>query len=280
MFNASGVTLKLHRTEVMLAVALAGSVAGAATLLSEPLLAVFEDYLWSVMSVLPFGVGLLVGVPVVSRELEARTAQVAWSLEGSRTRWLLRQSVPIALALVAAIALTAWTMTLLVSRPQAHPEAPFIQIGSYGLPVLGRALGGFGIGLLTGTLIGRALPSLVFGALLCLAISVVAFGARDSWLASQGPQLRIDGQTQVIQTGWGMLAPDGTELSLASARALVPAGAESDAWLEEHGYSWLPLGISMAAATRWAWYDAALFVVAGGIAAVGAAALVQRKRPT
>ena len=41
----------------------------------------------SVMGALPFLVGLLGGVPIVARELEAGTAQTAWSLNGSRVRW-------------------------------------------------------------------------------------------------------------------------------------------------------------------------------------------------
>lgn len=39
------------------------------------------------------------GVPIVARELEARTAQTAWSLSGSRLRWLLRQMAPILILL-------------------------------------------------------------------------------------------------------------------------------------------------------------------------------------
>ena len=37
--------------------------------------------------VAPFGMGLLLGVPLVSREVEQKTAGVAWTLSRSRTTW-------------------------------------------------------------------------------------------------------------------------------------------------------------------------------------------------
>ena len=43
---------------------------------------------------LPFVVGILLGVPIVGRELELRTAALAWSLSGDRRRWLLSRVVP------------------------------------------------------------------------------------------------------------------------------------------------------------------------------------------
>lgn len=45
----------------------------------------------SIMGLLPFVVGVFGGIPVVARELEDRTAQTAWWLNGSRVRWLLQR---------------------------------------------------------------------------------------------------------------------------------------------------------------------------------------------
>jgi hypothetical protein len=67
-------------------------------------LAVDGEKLFMAMKILPFGVGLLAGVPIVARELEMRTAQTAWSLNGSRLRWLIRQVAPIGGVVALAIA--------------------------------------------------------------------------------------------------------------------------------------------------------------------------------
>jgi hypothetical protein len=48
--------------------------------------------------------GLFLGVPVVAREIEGRTAHLAWTLDPGRWRWLLQRAVPVlAVALVAGI---------------------------------------------------------------------------------------------------------------------------------------------------------------------------------
>lgn len=203
MLAVARVALKLHRVEVGLASALAILVAAAVSFLDAGSMSTLETYIWSTMSLLPFGLGLLTGVPIVSRELEERTAQVAWSLNGSRARWLFRQSSPILLVLIAAIAVTAWTTTALVNGPDAHPEGAFVNIGSYGVPVLARAFGAFGLGIFVGALIGRALPALVFGGVLSLGLVLSVSGARDAWLAAQAPSVPIEGVAGFIQKRLG-----------------------------------------------------------------------------
>jgi hypothetical protein len=279
MLDPARVTLKLHRVEVGLASAIAMGVAALATFLDEGRLATFEGYLWTMLALLPLGVGLIVGVPVVSRELEGRTAQVAWSLNGSRSRWLFRQSVPIFLVMIVAVALVALAATALVTRPNAHPEAQFVHIGSYGVPALARAFGAFGLGIFLGALMGRAMPALVFGSVLALLLLFVSTGARDTWLAGQRPLVPIGAESGFIQAGWAMTAPDGSQLALDEARALAPAGVDPDSWLEEQGYNWLALGMPLEVATRWMWYDTAIFVAIGCVTAAGAALLVDRRRP-
>src|SRR3972149_2535594 len=52
-------------------------------------LASFAEGLSAVAWVAPFGMGLVLGVPLVSREIEQRTAGMAWALSRSRTSWLV-----------------------------------------------------------------------------------------------------------------------------------------------------------------------------------------------
>jgi hypothetical protein len=65
----------------------------------------------SIMGALPFLLGLLGGVPIVSREIEARTAQTAWSLNPSRSRWLRRQVAPVLLLLAGPMLFAAIVAT-------------------------------------------------------------------------------------------------------------------------------------------------------------------------
>ena len=58
------------------------------------------------LSVVPPIVGLILGVPVVAREIELRTTDLAWSLSLRRSRWLLTRLLPMLLfALVGFVAL-------------------------------------------------------------------------------------------------------------------------------------------------------------------------------
>src|SRR6266480_3728272 len=142
----------------------------------------------SVMGVLPFLLGLLGGVPIVARELEARTAQTAWSLNPSRTRWLMRQVAPVGLLLGLLMTLAA-----LIAIPVGGDwvrwgfgGAPAL-IGLQGPLAVVRAVGAFGIGLAVGALLGRTLPAFIFGAALAFAILFAAGQARQAWAAAQPP---------------------------------------------------------------------------------------------
>lgn len=124
---------------------------------------------------LPFVVGLLLGVPVVGREIELRTATLAWSLSGDRPRWLLARVLPVlALALIGLV--IAAILVAEMARA-AHPwnylgpgRIPSLtEIGSEGMPLVGRGLMALGIAVLAGAVIGRTLPAFAASAILSFA---------------------------------------------------------------------------------------------------------------
>lgn len=128
-----------------------------------------------IATLLPFVVGLLLGVPVVGREIEMRTATLAWSLTGDRHRWLLARLLPVlALALIGLV--TAAVLVAEMARA-AHPwnylgpgRIPHLsEIGSEGAPLVGRGLMALGIAVLGGALIGRTLPAFAVSAVLSFA---------------------------------------------------------------------------------------------------------------
>ena len=256
--------------------------------------------IFGVMKYLPFGLGLLVGVPIVASELEARTAQTAWSLDGSRQRWLLRQIWPVLVLLGATLSFTAVATSVLAANNVAWGGLAYFDIGLHGPLIVARAFGAFGVGLLVGALLGRTLPAFVLGACLMVALFVFVGRAQDAWLAGLEPtvigtssaegDVEIDRPTRVVQSGWGWRAPDGTQLSFQEGLAVVPAEIadgddpvqypNSTQWLLDHGYASLALGVTDERALGWAPYDALAFSLIGAASLVGAAVVVSRRRPT
>jgi len=131
----------------------------------------------------PFGMGVILGAPLVARELDGGTAQLAWSLSPSRIGWLLRRIAFIALFGLALLAVLAVTSELLaaaifVDRPLGED---FTWYGRRGLLVVARGLGTIALGVLVGALIGRVLPAVLAAA---VVIGVVFAGVSlglDQW---------------------------------------------------------------------------------------------------
>lgn len=334
MLAAARVTLKQHRFELG-AVVLAGIVVGVSALLVAYRLdalgvapGCIVDYLtradgpagtgecfgpmraWisilsqeggpvaAAMGLLPFAAGLLAGVPIVAHELETRTAQTAWSLNASRMRWLVRQIVPVVIGVGLAVAFAGMAASVLQAHRQSWGELAFFDIGRHGPPVVARAFGAFGVGLLVGALVGRTLPAFVVGALLSVAVATAVGVARDGWLEELEPVVIMDESAtrgdviirpRTLQTGWAWLRPDGGQMSNDDALALVPADvAEHDhpeqplasaQWLEERGYVLAPLGVTDERALGWTQYDALAFGLVGLGSIGGAVVVVNRRRP-
>jgi hypothetical protein len=337
MLGAARVTLKQHRFEVG-AGALAAIVLGASALVVEyrlmalnvapgcidnwllradgpegagacvgpmhawgEILGVEGGLVFSVMKYLPFGIGLLAGVPIVARELEARTAQTAWSLSGSRLRWLFGQLAPILFLLGVTVTFAALAASVLEVNNLAWGGYGYFDIGLHGPLIVARAFGAFGIGLLVGALLGRTLPAFVLSAALTLALTVVVGDVREKWLASLdsvviaetsagGDGVATDRLAKMVQTGWGWRAPDGVRLSFDESLARVPRKifehddpvqyADSSAWLDSHGYAYLEFGVTDETAMGWAPYDALAFSLIGAASLAGTIVVVNRRRPS
>lgn len=242
---------------------------------------------WPLMTFLPFAVGLLVGVPLVGRELDEGTAQTAWSLEGSRVRWLAGRIWPVALVVGLAMGLTAVATGLLAQRELVTTSLALPILGFHGLPVMARLIAGFGIGLVTGAIVPRALPALLVGAVLCLALTTAVSWAFDAWLDAQPSGPRVEGEARdwTFDGEWRRITPDGSLITEDEAHRLVPDDlgglGSTQEWLEERGYELVPMGIPESDAVA-GWSPLDLLLYAGvGVGAVAAAfVVVDRRRPT
>lgn len=249
--------------------------------------------LFRVMGLFPFVVGILAAAPIVARELEAGTAHTAWSLFGSRVRWLGLQVWPVAASVTSAVAFAAITAELVAREMEVLGQAALPLLGLHGIPVLARLLAAFGIALFAGSIVARTLPALVIAAVCCAVLFLGVSQAQETWIRAQAPLPRMDGETRIwaYNGTWRWVAPDGRFLNDAEVSALVPdALEEADAelvqpvntmeWLGERGYTSIPMGIPEAQAVGgWYPFDLLIHAAAGIGATVAAFVVVNRRRP-
>lgn len=238
------------------------------------------------LALLPLVVGLLGGVSIVGRELEGRTAQTAWALSPSRRRWLLRQVVPIGILLLLTTAAAAAAGTLLETIRLPWYRSAFNDVTLHGLPVVGRAVAAFGIGLALGAILGRVLPAVIVGAVIGFGLVASASGFHQDWIESQsqviadanvGAPFDFDGILYAV----AFQAPDGTLYSLESAAAEAPDEKDPFAWVLEGNPDWktVQIGVPSSRAIELAALDAAGFALLGLVVIGGSVVVVDRRRP-
>jgi hypothetical protein len=146
----------------------------------------------------PFVLGLFLGVPIVAREVESRTAGIAWSLSRSRRRWLVQRAVPV-LVLVAAgtLAVGIASDVLTHAMPWAEgAEVGFANHGARGPLVAVRGVAVFALGLALGTLVPRQLPALLLAAGFTAALLTGVVLFMDEWLRSEAEPFGVEAMQQ------------------------------------------------------------------------------------
>jgi hypothetical protein len=125
--------------------------------------------LGAITTVTPFAAGIFLGAPLLSREIEHRTAPMAWSLSPSRRSWLVWRTVPLAVALLVVLLVLGQSSAFLLDTVE-EVDLGFRQYGMFGPILAARGLAIFGLGVLVGLVIGRVLPALLVTALATVAI--------------------------------------------------------------------------------------------------------------
>jgi ABC-type transport system involved in multi-copper enzyme maturation permease subunit len=140
---------------------------------------------WGVLLILPGLIGVIVGAPLIARELEFGTWRLAWSQTVSRTRWL---TMKLALVTGGVVVLGA-AMTALITwyrAPMDRLTGHFLP-NAYdfeGLVLTAYILCAFGFAVLAGLLLRRSLPAMVAAFVPWLAVRlVVEFLLRPHFLA-------------------------------------------------------------------------------------------------
>jgi hypothetical protein len=120
--------------------------------------------------------GLLVGVTIVGREVETRTAVMAWTLSPSRIRWFVPRVAVAAAAIAVLAGIAGLSLDTLFAR--LDPGAPLgANLRDYelrGWLVPARAVEAFAIGTLAGAVVGRGLQAFI----IAILVAVVALGGQ------------------------------------------------------------------------------------------------------
>jgi hypothetical protein len=132
--------------------------------------------LTAAVALLPILFGLLVGVSALAPEFEEGTSGFAWSVVLSRRRWLVGVMAPglaATLAVGAACGLVN-TVAEMKLNPGHDLVHSFVAYGLWGPILVARAIAAYGIGLLAGLTIRRAVAATALGFVLAAAVVIGA----------------------------------------------------------------------------------------------------------
>jgi hypothetical protein len=171
----------------------------------------------------PFGMGLVLGVPIVAREIEGRTAGMAWTLSRSRVWWLAGRFAFAALVLVALLVVVVLASGQLAAAivPNLHLDRDFTWIGRRDWLIVARGVAALGIGMLVGAVVGRQLPALLAAAFASVLVFTGVSFAMDRWNETLAvvidPYATTDGVTEgSLGIGGGIQLPSGELVSYAT----------------------------------------------------------------
>jgi hypothetical protein len=143
----------------------------------------------------PFALGLFLGVPVVAREIEGRTAGIAWTLSRSRSRWLFQRVLPlIVVVIVLAAAVGIGSEFVTRTNPYAdfaaNPGFADYTARGWMLPV--RALVVLVLAIAVGAMVPRQLPALLLAGAVTLALFVGLTIGMDAWMTAEAKPIPLN----------------------------------------------------------------------------------------
>ena len=117
----------------------------------------------------PFVVAIMLGAPLVAREVEQNTAPLSWALVGSRRRWLLARVGSILIVFVPLMLALGLAGDILYGAQNTgvNPWASFEQYGARGVLVAFWGVAAFIGTVALGTLFGRSLPAIFVAVVIC-----------------------------------------------------------------------------------------------------------------
>ncbi|HYI65666.1 MAG TPA: hypothetical protein VEW95_01940 [Candidatus Limnocylindrales bacterium] len=230
-----------------------------------------------------YAVPVVLGVPILTREIEQRTAMIAWPLAGSRLKWLAWRVAPVLIVGLAIIGTMAFAADQMMRAYVPHGDIGFQNHGGRGISMVTRAALVLVAAMAVGALVGRLLPALLISIALAVGVSAALDAVLPHWVESaelpQGDS--IFAGANPLNTGFEYRAPDGGPIGNEEAEALVQA------IYEEHGPepdpSLLPqevfFGVAASRYPEVLLRESAALVAATVLVGAMAVRTVQRRRP-
>jgi ABC-type transport system involved in multi-copper enzyme maturation permease subunit len=235
----------------------------------------------SIVPVFPFIAGLLIGVPLVARELEGGTARLAWSLGPSRLRWFIQRAVPsLALVGLAAllIGLTADAL-FRTTHPAMNLDQSFVGFRGRGLLIAIEALVVTSIAIALGSIIGRLVPTFILSLILAVGIGVAVDKVESQLLHGEtlvSDNFFWDGTNMFVDSAFRL--PDGTIATWEELVVLRPE-VEMMGFDENSGIMPVVLYIPGARYHDIERREALVLTGIAGLFVAAAAVVVVRRRP-
>jgi hypothetical protein len=234
----------------------------------------------------PILLGLFLGIPLVAREVESRTAQLAWTLSRSRRRWLLQRAAPVLGAVVVACLAAGLAGDVLVhAAPWVEGSDPgFEDWWARGPQVAVRGVAVGAIGLLVGALMGRQLPALLLAGIGTLALFVGATLMVEGWMEAAAKPVVVGPEQIVSGKIYGSgLRDDATGEVISYEQAYETFGESFGEMIDKFGnslgYSQVYFMVPSRRYGEFVLYEAAIFGLVA-LAGIGASAqIVANRRP-
>ena len=176
--------------------------------------------------VVPALIGLFWGAPLIARELETGTYQLAWNQSVMRTRWLAVKLGGVALAALAtagvlSLLLTWWAGPLDQIQGDRFGAMTF---ATRDIAPLGYALFAFALGTTAGLLLRRTIPAMAVTLAVFVAVQIlVPTAIRPNLLSSTTVTVKLDEATMAQANGIQGQSGNGDTFNISGLD--VPAGA-------------------------------------------------------
>jgi hypothetical protein len=250
----------------------------------------YSTTLLILLNVAPFAIGGVVGAPLLARELESGTWQLAWTQAVPRVRWLT--------AKLAVLGTLTVVLTAALSAVIGWYRQPLDLLGGFditgfdltGVAPMAYALFAFALGVAAGQTLGRSLPAMATAFVVFVGVRVTVAGwIRPRYSAPVDRALPIPpGSGEVVEgTGnsrdlvldQGLVDASGRRIrDLAAAMVEGRAregGGDPTVYLNEHGYRKWVLYQPIARFWTFQLIETAIYVV---LAAILLAVVVRRVR--
>ena len=140
-------------------------------------------------ALLPALAGIVLGLSTVAKELDQRTAVLAWSVGPSRRRWMLQRVVPLVVVLlvvgIGCERLIAVLMELRAPGAVAVPDQQFEALAYTGFGPAASGISAFGVTVVVGAMLGRLLPSLLAAGAFVLFASLLIQQGNDQLMSGE-----------------------------------------------------------------------------------------------